>query len=161
MHALYLPAGFGEAAGRIQQVAHSCYVTRCEPNSLVHCVQLTCCGRVVPGCVHVQHMHHLNTITAAAAELMAVPCLCACCAVCRGMCYQGPSCTYLHRLPTSADNEAMARNTSQDIFGREKLPDRLDNREGAGSYDRWGGLLRTVVDVSALGRNAEAHVGTK
>lgn len=55
---------------------------------------------------------------------------------CRGMCYQGYACTYLHRVPTSADNAAMLRNTSQDIFGREKLPDHLDNRKGAGSYDR-------------------------
>eukprot|EP00879_Flechtneria_rotunda_P022928 GHRR01024234.1.p1 GENE.GHRR01024234.1~~GHRR01024234.1.p1 ORF type:complete len:133 (+),score=21.07 GHRR01024234.1:1189-1587(+) len=52
------------------------------------------------------------------------------------MCYQGYLCTYLHRLPTLADNEAMTRNTSQDIFGRQKLPDHLDNRKGAGSYDR-------------------------
>eukprot|EP00878_Enallax_costatus_P015387 GHUV01016118.1.p1 GENE.GHUV01016118.1~~GHUV01016118.1.p1 ORF type:complete len:468 (+),score=148.03 GHUV01016118.1:207-1610(+) len=54
----------------------------------------------------------------------------------KGMCYQGYSCTYLHRVPTSADNAAMYRNTSQDIFGREKMPDHLDNRKGAGSYDR-------------------------
>jgi hypothetical protein len=30
----------------------------------------------------------------------------------------------------------MQRNTGQDIFGREKLPDGLDNRRGAGSYER-------------------------
>jgi len=29
-----------------------------------------------------------------------------------------------------------ALDDSQDIFGREKLPDHLDNRKGAGSYDR-------------------------
>lgn len=34
------------------------------------------------------------------------------------MCYQGAECPYLHRLPTSADNEAMARTISMDIFGR-------------------------------------------
>ena len=54
----------------------------------------------------------------------------------RGTCYQGPECTYLHRLPTAADNAAMHRSTGQDIFGREKLPDGLDNRRGAGSYER-------------------------
>eukprot|EP00775_Hariotina_reticulata_P011684 gene11684-11827_t len=54
----------------------------------------------------------------------------------KGMCYQGYLCTYLHRLPICADDEAYARTTSQDIFGREKLPDQLDNRKGAGSYDR-------------------------
>ena len=52
------------------------------------------------------------------------------------MCYQGPDCPYLHRLPTSADNAAMVRTTGMDIFGREKLPDGLDNRKGAGSYER-------------------------
>lgn len=30
----------------------------------------------------------------------------------------------------------MARSTGADIFGREKLPDDLDNRKGAGSYER-------------------------
>jgi hypothetical protein len=40
------------------------------------------------------------------------------CVSCRGMCYQGSECPYLHRLPTSADNEAMAQTISMDIFGR-------------------------------------------
>jgi len=30
----------------------------------------------------------------------------------------------------------MARTISMDIFGREKMPNGLDNRKGAGSYDR-------------------------
>jgi hypothetical protein len=63
------------------------------------------------------------------------------------MCYQGSACTYLHRLPTSADNAAMERDTGRDIFGRDKLPDNLDNRKGAGSYDRWAGLLQAVPTV--------------
>jgi hypothetical protein len=52
----------------------------------------------------------------------------------RGLCAEGPACRYLHRLPTAADAAAHVRDNSQDIFGRERLPDRLDNRCGAGSY---------------------------
>lgn len=48
----------------------------------------------------------------------------------------GADCPYLHRLPTGADNAALARDTAVDIFGREKLPDGRDNRAGAGSYER-------------------------
>ncbi|KAF8069391.1 cwc2 [Scenedesmus sp. PABB004] len=44
----------------------------------------------------------------------------------RGMCYQGSACTYLHRLPTAADDAAYARATGSDIFGRDKLPERFD-----------------------------------
>eukprot|EP00883_Tetradesmus_obliquus_P015807 jgi/Sobl393_1/8964/SZX79374.1 len=54
----------------------------------------------------------------------------------KGMCYEGSACTFLHRLPTAADNAAMERDTSRDIFGRDKMPDGMDNRKGAGSYDR-------------------------
>lgn len=57
-------------------------------------------------------------------------------AAARGMCYEGSACTFLHRLPTAADNAAMERDTSRDIFGRDKMPDGMDNRKGAGSYDR-------------------------
>lgn len=56
-----------------------------------------------------------------------------CC--CRGMCSQGPDCPYLHRLPSSADNAAMARNIAMDIFGREKAPAGMENKKGAGSYE--------------------------
>eukprot|EP00882_Tetradesmus_deserticola_P033497 GHRQ01038270.1.p2 GENE.GHRQ01038270.1~~GHRQ01038270.1.p2 ORF type:complete len:142 (+),score=45.84 GHRQ01038270.1:206-631(+) len=54
----------------------------------------------------------------------------------KGMCYLGSACTFLHRLPTAADNAAMERDTGRDIFGRDKLPDSMDNRKGAGSYER-------------------------
>lgn len=50
------------------------------------------------------------------------------------MCYQGPDCPYLHRLPTSADNAA-AERSMQDIFGREKMPLGLERKKGGGSYE--------------------------
>lgn len=52
------------------------------------------------------------------------------------MCTQGAQCPYLHRLPTQADEAALSKDHSRDIFGREKVADRMDNRKGAGSYDR-------------------------
>ena len=72
----------------------------------------------------------------------------------RGLCSEGYGCRYLHRLPTSDDEKALASDTSRDLFGREKLPDKLDNRKGAGSYDRdmttlychYGGAGHTATD---------------
>lgn len=32
---------------------------------------------------------------------------------CRGMCADGPTCTFLHRLPTKHDEDTLARHTTQ------------------------------------------------
>jgi hypothetical protein len=42
----------------------------------------------------------------------------------------------------------MERDTGRDIFGRDKLPDNMDNRKGAGSYDRWGACCKSGANSS-------------
>jgi hypothetical protein len=68
------------------------------------------------------------------------------------MCYQGSSCPYLHRLPTSADEAAMTRNISMDIFGRDKMPAGLENKKGAGSYER--DMMTLYVNYGGAGHYA-------
>lgn len=50
----------------------------------------------------------------------------------RGMCYKGPKCEYLHRLPTSLD----VFNQNVDCFGRDKFANYRDDMAGVGSFLR-------------------------
>lgn len=54
----------------------------------------------------------------------------------RGQCVDGSQCVYLHRLPNEIDEQHYRAHPTTDIFGRQKMPDSLDNRKGAGSYER-------------------------
>lgn len=71
------------------------------------------------------------------------------------MCYKGPTCEFLHRLPTSSD-EAAAKHSMADIFGREKLPDWADKRGGAGSYERDMRVL--YINYGGAGQYAAAQL---
>lgn len=51
----------------------------------------------------------------------------------RGCCSQGSTCTYLHRLPTLADEEAARKDMGADCFGREKRGEHEGYRAGAGA----------------------------
>lgn len=47
----------------------------------------------------------------------------------RARSHHGPDCTYLHRLPTAADEERHKTDYSHDIFGRERVPEAWDSRK--------------------------------
>lgn len=114
---LQAQAGLGKDKGQPRQHQHLLYLL-CKVSTCVllsgsgssrrqqqpHCADLTRPPAPACRCPH--------ATTSVPVVCVGVSCLC------RGMCYQGAECPYLHRLPTSADNEAMARTISMDIFGR-------------------------------------------
>lgn len=51
---------------------------------------------------------------------------------CRGCCYHGKNCSYLHRLPTEKDYII----PTQDCFGRDKTSDYKDDMNGVGSFNK-------------------------
>lgn len=51
---------------------------------------------------------------------------------CRGCCYHGKNCSYLHRLPNEKDYII----PTQDCFGRDKTSDYKDDMSGVGSFNK-------------------------
>lgn len=71
----------------------------------------------------------------------------------RGICSLGGDCTFLHRLPTSKDEERI--QITRDCFGREKHATDREDMGGVGSFNReskilYVGGLKNVSDLDSI-----------